>query len=260
MECIVDSRENKILDILKKKENGFSFSQEYLNLGDFIIRDENKQEIIFERKTWSDLHASLQDSRYREQRSRLLLHAQENPSVKICYLIEGKFNSMYTIEKKAILRLQFAYHVHVVYSSSLEDTIQLLSLFMHLPNLDSYFNPRNLQIDQVESRVSCRTKKNFDDPSIFFQETLCCLKGMTPVIAHEISKEWKSLSHFFQDFFSNPKEWEKTFSSIEYKTKQNNSKKINKNLIEKVKMNLDLFITSTTTSIHQAEGEEDVGT
>ena len=172
-----------------------------MDLGDFIIRDANKQEIIFERKTWSDLHASLQDSRYREQRSRLLLHAQENPTVKICYLIEGKFNSMYTIEKKAILRLQFAYHVHVVYSSSLEDTIQLLSLFMHLPNLDCYFNPRNLQIDQVEARVSCRTKKNFDDASIFFQETLCCLKGMTPVIAHEISKQWKSLSHFFQDFF-----------------------------------------------------------
>ena len=65
-----------------------------LPLGDIIINDGTQDCIIIERKTFSDLDASIKDGRYEEQSYRLngLPHHNHN----IIYLIEGdinKFNS-----------------------------------------------------------------------------------------------------------------------------------------------------------------------
>jgi ERCC4-type nuclease len=68
--------------------------QEQLPLGDIIINDGTKDLVIIERKTISDLAASIKDGRYEEQSYRLknLWHHNHN----IIYLIEGdlaRFNS-----------------------------------------------------------------------------------------------------------------------------------------------------------------------
>jgi ERCC4-type nuclease len=63
---------------------------EQLPLGDIIINDGTKDLVIIERKTLSDLAASIKDGRYEEQSYRLknLWHHNHN----IIYLIEGDFN------------------------------------------------------------------------------------------------------------------------------------------------------------------------
>jgi ERCC4-type nuclease len=63
---------------------------ENLPLGDFIIADEKEDKIIIERKTISDLLASIKDGRYDEQSYRLngLNHHNHN----VIYLIEGDVN------------------------------------------------------------------------------------------------------------------------------------------------------------------------
>lgn len=63
--------------------------QEQLPLGDIIINDGVKDLLIIERKTLSDLAASIKDGRYEEQSYRLknLWHHNHN----IIYLIEGDF-------------------------------------------------------------------------------------------------------------------------------------------------------------------------
>jgi ERCC4-type nuclease len=63
--------------------------QEQLPLGDIIINDGTKDLVIIERKTISDLAASIKDGRYEEQSYRLknLWHHNHN----IIYLIEGDF-------------------------------------------------------------------------------------------------------------------------------------------------------------------------
>lgn len=63
---------------------------EQLPLGDIIINDGSKDLVIIERKSLSDLAASIKDGRYEEQSYRLngLPHHNHN----IIYLIEGDFN------------------------------------------------------------------------------------------------------------------------------------------------------------------------
>ena len=63
---------------------------EQLPLGDIIINDGAKDLVIIERKSLSDLAASIKDGRYEEQSYRLknLWHHNHN----IIYLIEGDFN------------------------------------------------------------------------------------------------------------------------------------------------------------------------
>ena len=238
MNLLIDSRELKIID--KFEQRNFPFRKEYLDLGDFIIQDSNQQELVIERKTWNDLQCSLKDQRYREQRSRLLLYEKNNNNVKICYILEGS-NSDYEIEKKAVFRLIFAYQIPVFFSQNMEETVSLLTFMMNLPNLDCYFAKRNMEIDQVEARISCRLKKNYEDASLFFQEVLCFIKGMTSTISHEIGKEWSSIQEFVLDYEKDSIGWENKLQNVEYKTKQNNTKKINKNLIEKIKVNFNLM-------------------
>ena len=67
---IIDSREKDLIEISKFNEDNVEIKQ--LNLGDIMIDN-----IIIERKTWSDLASSILDGRYKEQGERLE-QAKEN--------------------------------------------------------------------------------------------------------------------------------------------------------------------------------------
>ena len=94
----VDIRENELLVQIKQLVlfvpifKQIKIVTENLHLGDFIIADEKEDIIIIERKTISDLLASIKDGRYTEQSYRLngLKHHNHN----IIYLIEGDVNKV----------------------------------------------------------------------------------------------------------------------------------------------------------------------
>ena len=87
MKINIDSREpNKIKNELQARIKNTEEKQ--LEIGDYeIINDENKKVLIFERKSLSDLIASIKDGRYNEQSLRLL--NLEIDKSKIYYIIEG---------------------------------------------------------------------------------------------------------------------------------------------------------------------------
>ena len=92
----VDNRESELLAHIKQLVlfipifKQIKIVTENLPLGDFIIADEKEDKLIIERKTISDLLASIKDGRYDEQSYRLngLSHHNHN----IIYLIEGDVN------------------------------------------------------------------------------------------------------------------------------------------------------------------------
>ena len=94
----VDIRENELLVQIKQLVlfvpifKQIKIVTENLHLGDFIIADEKEDIIIIERKTISDILASIKDGRYTEQSYRLngLKHHNHN----IIYLIEGDVNKV----------------------------------------------------------------------------------------------------------------------------------------------------------------------
>lgn len=76
---------------LNKTYNNFTINKENLPIGDIIVcNDEGEELIIIERKTLSDLAASIRDGRYNEQSYRLNNCKLHNHA--IYYLIEGDIN------------------------------------------------------------------------------------------------------------------------------------------------------------------------
>ena len=87
MRLIVDNREPKeIITILQSRIENLSL--ENLELGDYVIQNNNNEPVmIFERKSLSDLIASIKDGRYNEQSLRLSECEVNNRN--IYYIIEG---------------------------------------------------------------------------------------------------------------------------------------------------------------------------
>ena len=96
-----------------------------LPLGDIVISDNQNDNIIVERKTLSDLAASIKDGRYEEQSYRLNGLPLNNHN--IVYLIEGdlsKFNSFKErIDKQTIYSAMFSINYYKGFSLARTNTI-----------------------------------------------------------------------------------------------------------------------------------------
>lgn len=109
MRIIIDERETALYErcsILAKSIPTIEISKEVLPLGDIILKSSNpaKDDIILliERKTFSDLLASIKDGRYEEQSYRLL-YSTGLPPHSIIYLLEGMFSQLRNdVDKKII--------------------------------------------------------------------------------------------------------------------------------------------------------------
>ena len=77
MKLKIDNREKKLIKIIMAFKEQFNLKKiditiEVLDIGDFIICDDNDNEIlIIERKSLNDLASSIKDGRYVEQSLRL---------------------------------------------------------------------------------------------------------------------------------------------------------------------------------------------
>ena len=111
MKLYIDSREPKqIINLIANYNNNakeqFEIIIKSLDLGDYLIENEDKSLILFERKSLADLEASIKDGRYSEQSYRLNECAIANHN--IIYLIEG-----------SIINYKNKYFVNSLYSSLL---------------------------------------------------------------------------------------------------------------------------------------------
>ena len=96
-----------------------------LPLGDIIINDGTNDCIIIERKTLSDLAASIKDGRYEEQSYRL--NGINHPNHNIIYLVEGemyRFNTFKErIDKQTLYSAMFSIHYFKGFSIMRSNTI-----------------------------------------------------------------------------------------------------------------------------------------
>jgi len=105
---------------------------ENLPLGDIIIHMDDKDHLIIERKTISDLAASIKDGRYDEQSYRLngINHHNHN----IIYLIEGDFNRFNSFKERidrqtlysAMVSINYFKGFSVIRTFSLDETAFLI--------------------------------------------------------------------------------------------------------------------------------------
>lgn len=133
----IDTREQELFNKCQNTINAvpkfadIKLLSQPLPLGDIIINDGTNDCIIIERKTLSDLAASIKDGRYEEQSYRLngLQHHNHN----IIYLIEGdlnRFNSFKErIDKQTLYSAMFSINYFkgfsIMRSSNLEETAMI---------------------------------------------------------------------------------------------------------------------------------------
>ena len=133
----IDNREPIIIkEYFSKSNNLITTRFKNLEQGDFIIRDEHENIlIIIERKTISDLLASVKDGRYSEQSERYSeLNISNN---KIIYLIEGDYDSFdkESIEFKTVYSCIFSLTYNkgfmVFFTKSINNTCIIIQEYLN---------------------------------------------------------------------------------------------------------------------------------
>lgn len=111
MKIVIDERETSLYEKCTGligeggdfySPNNMHISKTTLTIGDIhILTDDNKEVVIIERKTLSDLLSSIKDGRYEEQSHRLIHSSGMHPH-NIIYLIEGGVFSL-SFEKRKLV-------------------------------------------------------------------------------------------------------------------------------------------------------------
>lgn len=134
MKIIIDEREHALfsqIQLLQTSNPNYKIEKRVLELGDILIEDDMENILlIIERKSISDLLASIKDGRYEEQSYRLL-HATKTPSHNILYLIEGMFSQIRSPQEKkivlsAITSLNVFKGFSVIRTCSMNETAEFL--------------------------------------------------------------------------------------------------------------------------------------
>lgn len=137
MKIIIDVREHSLIEKLKTiaAESGSTTIQietAALLLGDILVKlDDNTTEILlFERKSFADLLASIKDGRYEEQSHRII-HTSGMQLHNIVYVLEGIFSTLRSpMDKKVILSamtsLSYFKGFSVIRTATIFETAELI--------------------------------------------------------------------------------------------------------------------------------------
>jgi ERCC4-type nuclease len=236
----IDTRETELFSKCKNAIESFpkyaniKLISETLHLGDIIINDGETDCVIIERKTLTDLAASIKDGRYEEQSYRLngLNHHNHN----IIYLIEGdifRFNSFKErIDKQtiysAMFSIQYFKGFSVMRSTSVEETAIIVCNMVYklVGGLKSgktgHYSNQCVNANEVAiDKTTTSILENVDEPVVVNSEKnycsvvkkvkkenitasnigeimLCQIPGVSSVSALAILAEFKTISNLIK--------------------------------------------------------------
>lgn len=259
MRIILDEREVSLFEKCKQMiENNTSFSsiqlsKKVLELGDILIKtDDDKLVLLIERKTFSDLVASIKDGRYEEQSYRLIYSTGYQPH-SIMYLIEGNFAQLYNpVEKKIILSAMttlnifkgFSLYRTVNVSETAEWIVNMAKKIekemlvgktpyypiVTGPKVENEINITDIVTPPSYCTVAKKVKKENVTCENIGEIMLCQIPGISSVTAIAIMKKFSSFPHFMEEIKKNPA----CLTGIICETK-GKTRKVSKACIESIK-------------------------
>ena len=242
MQVIVDNREHAVLEKMGEYHE-LNIKVEALNLGDVMIRYNEDPKIIIERKTLTDLIASIKDGRYIEQCLRLqnngLCHNHH-----IIYLIEGNMNSMQLSAQQMIyssmVTLNLSKGYSIMRTQNVEETCQyiytltnkLSKLFAN--NSDLFYNLDPSNVAALTEKDYCNVVKTVKKENVTVENIgeimLMQIPGISAVLAKAILCKFSS----FPDFMQKINEESSILDGMTYESK-GKERKISKACIESIK-------------------------
>jgi len=228
MNILIDSREKDLITMFSLLKPDINIITQQLALGDSIIGDK----IIIERKTLTDLAASIKDGRYREQSFRLQKSLEEGFSV--IYMIEGNLD-LYVgnITKDTIVRTMYSLTTkgfQVFLTKHVKETAYfIIQIAEKIKSKE--IKPSSGVYEETEGIIQKQKNTNItrDNISIFM---LCQIPGISTVTATILMDNYKHITLLIKALAENP-ECLESFEYINLKT--NKSKKLNKNIIKNIK-------------------------
>jgi ERCC4-type nuclease len=189
----VDTRECKLRELLEK--NGAAFVTKPLELGDILI-EHPKRQILVERKTIADFHASITDGRYKNQKLRLLEwrnKIDEQPSARknIIYLFEEK-----TGDNKdraywgALVNMILRDNIGVIQCDGMVRTAQVIADIKKKLDEDKFDEleggGRNISLEGY-------AKGKYNTPKHCYLGQLSLIPGLSPAIAGKIAEKYPNM-------------------------------------------------------------------
>ena len=154
--------------------------------------------VLIERKSVADFESSILDTRYREQRSRLMSYATESKA-HVAYIIEGNLDRLGHVRltksalMKHITRLALRYHIAVFQTESIKETAELCQLLKDQWTADPTTFEQPATMTYVETRGKTR-EENSDDPAVFLATVLQACRGVSSAGAKAISAVYPNLT------------------------------------------------------------------
>ena len=244
MKIILDERETRLFHLVQEKCQELSLDipieKKVITLGDIHFVNDEKEVLIIERKSLSDLIASIKDGRYEEQSYRLINSSGMYRS-HIVYIIEGGLSQLINpVEKKmvysAMNTLQFIKGFSVVKTSSINETAEWICFNAH--KLEKHigkglypWTPETSSNETVANYCSVvkKTKKDNITPENIGEILLCQIPGISSVSAISIMKKFQTISNLIDCVKSDPT----CLDNIICETK-GKQRKLGKNVIQNI--------------------------
>lgn len=212
LEIVIDQREQKIKQLWTGEA-----TYESLDVGDILFRipasgDQPAEVVlVIERKTASDLAASIRDGRNREQKARLLNSGI--PRERVMYLIEGmihrqpdtKIGSVtYGTLWGSVINTQLRDGIKVYKTDSVKETVQYLEkLYAKLKKdgKDFWKYDEKKDISAVEYSATLKSQKKANlTPEVWFIRQLSLIPGITEKLAGAIVEIYPCLRRLLADY------------------------------------------------------------
>lgn len=195
MRLIVDSREQEVYGHLKSMElpSHIQLESQSLPLGDFLVCDENETAmLLYERKSFSDLFASIKDGRYEEQSFRLQNDSRFPNKKDIVYVLEGMYSQLKQRSDKKLLAstmtsLMFFKGFSVMRTSSPQDTAEWMIHMIDKIHRDT--SKGKVRYGGVSSSMDCNISSNNHTEITHTTETPCYSSVVKSVKKENVTKE-----------------------------------------------------------------------
>ena len=186
----VDTRECKLRELLEK--NGETFVTKALELGDILI-EHPKRQILIERKTIADFHASITDGRYKNQKLRLLewRNKTEERRKNIIYLFEEKHGDNKDRSYwGALVNMILRDNIGVIQCDGMVRTAQIITDIKKKLDEDKF--------DELEGggqNISLEgyAKGKFNTPKHCYLGQLSLIPGVSSAIAEKIAEKYPNM-------------------------------------------------------------------
>jgi len=245
LELWIDNRERDFIELFTQfieTNNEIDYEIKTLDIGDICIVNKETKDIyiVFERKTYSDLSASMKDGRYKEQKQRLL-HALP-PHVRKLYILEGNdihdFGLDESIMKGFYINNMIRDRIFVEKTLHLQQTLEfILSCKNQFERkyddfVSSILQTNTEQTNEYQMFHSIK-KKNLNE-KIIFKSMLSIIPNVSNSISEALFQEFSSMSQmilFLNQYEQNYSQMIEYISNIKH---GNSNKRIGPSVSQKI--------------------------